>query len=82
MARFVMILLTVICSVSMVMCSEAVIPSNILIIVTDDQDLTLGGMTPLTKTKKWLAEGGKTFENAFVTTPICCPSRSTILTGR
>ena len=38
--------------------------------------------TPLEKTRRLLGDAGATFSNAFASTPICCPSRSTILTGR
>lgn len=55
---------------------------NIVFILTDDQDVTLGGMTPMMKVKRLLQEEGTTFSNMFVTTPLCCPSRSSILTGR
>jgi arylsulfatase A-like enzyme len=53
---------------------------NVLIIVTDDarQD-TLATMP---KTLRWLAEGGVTFLQGYVTTPSCCPSRASILSGR
>ncbi|KPP64777.1 N-acetylglucosamine-6-sulfatase-like, partial [Scleropages formosus] len=37
-------------------------PSNIVLILTDDQDVVLGG--------------------TFAVTPLCCPSRSSILTGK
>jgi N-acetylglucosamine-6-sulfatase len=34
------------------------------------------------KTKQLLVENGVSFSNAFVSTPVCCPSRSSYLTGR
>ncbi len=56
--------------------------SNVVLILTDDLDLSLGGLTPLVKTRSWLAgENGAEFKQAFVSTPICCPSRASILTG-
>ncbi|CAH1118684.1 unnamed protein product [Phaedon cochleariae] len=55
---------------------------NFVLIITDDQDLLLDGLVPMKNTLKLIANEGKTFQNAFVNTPICCPSRSTILTGK
>ncbi|XP_077292530.1 N-acetylglucosamine-6-sulfatase-like [Arctopsyche grandis] len=54
---------------------------NIVLIITDDQDSVLGGMTPMTKTEKLLQKRGVHFMNSFTSAPICCPSRSSILTG-
>jgi len=53
---------------------------NIIIILTDDLDLTL--MSYLENTNKLIAESGATFTNYFVTTPLCCPSRASILRGQ
>ncbi|XP_029025052.1 glucosamine (N-acetyl)-6-sulfatase (Sanfilippo disease IIID), b [Betta splendens] len=56
--------------------------SNIVLIVADDQDVVLGGMTPMKNTKALIGDAGATFVNAFTVTPLCCPSRSSVLTGR
>ena len=54
---------------------------NIVLFLTDDQDSELGGLTPLSKSKSWISDKGVKFDNSFVTVPVCCPSRSSILTG-
>ena len=57
-------------------------PPNIVFLLADDQDLLLGGMDPMKFTRSFMAEGGTTLTNFFVNTPVCCPSRTTLLTGR
>jgi len=55
---------------------------NIVVITTDDQ--TLESLRPDTMpniTRK-VAAKGTTFTDAIVTTPLCCPSRATWLTGQ
>jgi N-acetylglucosamine-6-sulfatase len=51
-------------------------PPDVVVIVTDDQ--RFDGMGQMPKTRAWLPAR---FPSAFVTTPVCCPSRTTILTG-
>ena len=61
---------------------DKAIRPNIVLILTDDQDATLGGAEPLEQGRKLLVDEGAEFTNAYATTPICCPSRASILTGR
>jgi arylsulfatase A-like enzyme len=53
---------------------------NVLVVVTDDQ--RTGTMLAMPKTLQWLGSGGVTFNQGYVTTPSCCPSRSSIFSGR
>ena len=55
-------------------------PPNVLVILTDDQ--RAGTLDVMPKTRRIFGEGGTLFLNGFVTTPLCCPSRATILSGR
>jgi arylsulfatase A-like enzyme len=53
---------------------------NVLVVVTDDARAeTLAAMP---RTRRWLADAGVTFTQGFATTPSCCPSRASILSGR
>jgi len=52
---------------------------NFLIIITDDQRFDTMDFMP--KTKRWIFDQGLSFKRAYVTTPLCCPSRASILTG-
>jgi arylsulfatase A-like enzyme len=55
---------------------------NIILLITDDQDVLLGSTTFMPNYQKLLVEQGTTFKNYFVHTPVCCSSRSTIYTGK
>ena len=53
---------------------------NVLIIVTDDQRVDTFAV--MQQTRRWFGAGGTKFPNAFATTPLCCPSRASIMSGR
>ena len=53
---------------------------NILVVLTDDQPLVTEAATP--RIASWFADGGTTFTNAYMTDPLCCPSRASILSGQ
>jgi N-acetylglucosamine-6-sulfatase len=62
--------------------AQAATKPNIIFILTDDMrkdDLT---DTYMPQTTKELVAKGMSFQNAFVSNPICCPSRSTIMRGQ
>jgi arylsulfatase A-like enzyme len=55
-------------------------PPNIVFVVTDDLDARSLAFMPLVKSA--IADRGVTFTSAYVSVPICCPSRASIFSGR
>ena len=59
---------------------QSVPQPNVVLIVTDDQRWDTLHVMP--EVQRLLMRRGMTFGRAFVSNPLCCPSRATILTGR
>jgi arylsulfatase A-like enzyme len=55
---------------------------NILFILVDDLDLLLGTINHMPHLQIEIINNGASFENTFITTPICCPSRVSLLKGQ
>jgi N-acetylglucosamine-6-sulfatase len=53
---------------------------NVLVLLTDDQ--TVESMRVMAGVRAELAAAGTTFEQSFVSNPLCCPSRATLYTGQ
>jgi arylsulfatase A-like enzyme len=53
---------------------------NIVLILTDDLDAR--SVTTMANVERLLTRQGTTFANFFAATPLCCPSRATILRGQ
>ncbi|MDR7325795.1 MULTISPECIES: sulfatase-like hydrolase/transferase [Catenuloplanes] len=53
---------------------------NVLLVVLDDAGL--GQIDVMRHTRAWLGRTGRDYTHAVATTPSCCPSRSSILSGR
>jgi arylsulfatase A-like enzyme len=53
---------------------------NIVFILTDDQ--TLSEMAAMPQTTALIGGQGATFERFYISYPLCCPSRATMLTGQ
>jgi N-acetylglucosamine-6-sulfatase len=53
---------------------------NILFVLTDDQDPE--SLARMDRVQRLLVRKGTSFENAFATTPLCCPSRVSFLRGQ
>lgn len=55
---------------------------NFVLFLQDDQDYVMGGWKPLRKAMSLIAEPGTFGTNMFAHTPVCCPSRAELLSGR
>jgi N-acetylglucosamine-6-sulfatase len=53
---------------------------NVVVVMTDDQEASSVRFMPYVS--RGLARQGTTFDDSLVTTPLCCPSRATFLTGQ
>jgi arylsulfatase A-like enzyme len=54
---------------------------NVLLIMTDDQRAD-GTMEVMPQTRQWFENGGTRYPQFFATTPLCCPSRASVFSGR
>ncbi|MDP9228545.1 MAG: sulfatase-like hydrolase/transferase [Actinomycetota bacterium] len=52
---------------------------NVIVIMTDDQN---DDMTGLSNVTRLIGSRGTTFTNSYVSFPLCCPSRATLLSGQ
>ena len=55
---------------------------NFVLVLQDDMDLYMGGWTPMRQATQLVSARGATAKNWFIHTPVCCPSRGEILSGR
>jgi len=55
---------------------------NIVVIMTDDQDVTKPSLEVMPHLQRLLVRKGVTFTNSFTNNPLCCPSRASLLTGQ
>ncbi|KAJ3032058.1 hypothetical protein HDV00_008010 [Rhizophlyctis rosea] len=55
---------------------------NIVLLLSDDQDVRMDSLKFMPLLKKHLIDQGTLFKNHFVTTAICCPSRVSLLRGQ
>src|SRR5207342_607982 len=59
--------------------AAATVPPNVVIFLADDQ--AMGTMKAMPNVMGRIAAPGVTFARAYISDPLCCPSRASILTG-
>ena len=55
---------------------------NIIVVLTDDQDLHMDSVNYMPLLKKHVIDHGTFYKRHYCSTAICCPSRVTLWTGR
>lgn len=84
---FFLILITLLVAVGaptgeLAVAQEVTTAPNIVLILTDDQDLLLGSMDALPLTRSLIGDQGMVLENFVVPNPLCCPARASLLRGQ
>lgn len=57
-------------------------PPNVIVVVTDDQAASTASAAVMPALERVIGAGGSRFSRSVVSTPLCCPSRSSFLTGQ
>ena len=55
---------------------------NIIFFLTDDQDVEMGSLAHMPTVQKELMDAGATFTRMYAHVPVCCPSRSSLISGQ
>jgi N-acetylglucosamine-6-sulfatase len=55
---------------------------NVVVILADDLDVSLGGYASMSRVQRLLVRRGTELDRTFVPTALCCPSRASLLTGQ
>ena len=55
---------------------------NIIFFLTDDQDVEMGSLAYMPQVRANLVEKGATFTRMYAHVPVCCPSRSSLISGQ
>jgi N-acetylglucosamine-6-sulfatase len=80
MARLLLLVAAVLAAAAPAAGAPARPRPNFVVIMTDDQAFT--DMAAMPQTRRLIGDAGATFTRAYVSYPLCCPSRATFLTGR
>lgn len=70
------------CACLLLACTAAPSPPNIVLIITDDQDVEMGSLQHMPFLQARMIEPGTTFDRFYAAVPVCCPSRSTLFSGQ
>jgi N-acetylglucosamine-6-sulfatase len=54
---------------------------NLLFLITDDQDLMLGSLDVMPTVQAEIFDAGMSFNRAYASSPVCCPSRTSLFSG-
>ena len=55
---------------------------NIIFFLTDDQDIEMGSLAYMPKVQRLLIDEGAVFTRMYAHVPVCCPSRSSLISGQ